>query len=42
MPVLDSSAFAGLTVLDRQGNDVALTSLWANQPVALALIRHFG
>ena len=42
MPSIDPAAFADLTVLDPQGNDVAIGSLSAEQPVALALVRHFG
>ena len=33
---------AGLIVLDPEDNDIALASLWADRPVALALVRHFG
>lgn len=42
MPSIDSAALADLTVLDPQGIDVALGSLWAERPLALALVRHFG
>ncbi|MCZ6707176.1 MAG: hypothetical protein O7A71_04425 [Chloroflexi bacterium] len=42
MSPIDSAALADLTVVDPRGNDVALASLWADQPIALALIRHFG
>ena len=42
MSPIDFAALAGITVLDPQGNDVARASLWADRPVALALVRHFG
>lgn len=36
-PMLDD-----VTVLDLDGNSVPLASLWADRPVVLAFIRHFG
>jgi hypothetical protein len=37
-----SGALAAIEVLDRFGTPVRLCSLWAEQPVVLALVRHFG
>jgi hypothetical protein len=31
-----------VTVLDLEGRAVPLASLWADRPVVLAFIRHFG
>jgi hypothetical protein len=31
-----------VTVLDLDGRTVPLASLWADRPVVLAFIRHFG
>ncbi|MEE8421738.1 MAG: hypothetical protein V3S31_03055 [Dehalococcoidia bacterium] len=37
-----SRALAAVEVLDGSGAPVRLSSLWAEQPVVLALVRHFG
>jgi hypothetical protein len=42
MPTIDSAALADLKVLDAVGDEIALSSLWARQTIALALVRHFG
>jgi len=34
--------FAAATVLDPEGCEVALDSLWKDRPVVLAFVRHFG
>jgi peroxiredoxin len=31
-----------LELLDREGRSVRLSQLWAEQPVLLAFLRHFG
>ena len=33
---------AAIEVLNPQGDSVQLGSLWAEQPIVLALVRHFG
>ncbi len=33
---------APLTVLDLEGTPVALGALWAERPVVLVFVRHFG
>jgi len=35
-------ALAGLTLTDDEGRDVALRDLWAERPVALVFLRHYG
>lgn len=37
-----SDAVGTLAVLDRAGNEVPLAPLWAERPVVLVLVRHFG
>ena len=39
MPV---DVLTNLTVRDPDDREIQLSSLWAEQPIALALIRHFG
>lgn len=36
------TTLASVTVLDLDGRAVPLASLWADRPVVLAFIRHFG
>ena len=38
----DASALAQLPVLDARGEPTRLGTVWAERPVVLALIRHFG
>jgi hypothetical protein len=33
---------AELTLLDEDGADVAVADLWAERPVALIFLRHYG
>jgi hypothetical protein len=33
---------AGMTVLDEGGEAVAVETLWQEQPIVLAFVRHFG
>lgn len=33
---------AGTKIRDLDGNEVALRTLWAKQPIVLAFVRHFG
>ncbi len=37
-----AGALAQLTVLDESGAAVPLKGLWAERPVILAFVRHFG
>lgn len=37
-----ASRLAELNVLTPGGDSVPMQQLWANQPIVLALIRHFG
>jgi hypothetical protein len=42
MDDLLAAALAQLTVLDESGAAVPLKGLWAERPVVLAFVRHFG
>jgi len=42
MDDLLAGALARLTVLDERGVVVPLKGLWAERPVVLAFVRHFG
>ena len=42
MDDLLAGALAQLTLLDEKGTVVPLKGLWAERPVVLALVRHFG
>jgi hypothetical protein len=42
MDDLLAGALARLTVLDESGATVPLKGLWAERPVILAFVRHFG
>lgn len=42
MDDLLAGALARLTVLDESGTVVPLKGLWAEHPVVLAFVRHFG
>jgi len=42
MTLASANGLADLTVLDRQGEKVALGSLWKDKPAILAFVRHFG
>jgi hypothetical protein len=37
-----ASALGELSVLDRQGNEVLLASVWQDRTTVLAFVRHFG
>jgi hypothetical protein len=37
-----SSDLGAATVLDLDGREHALDSLWRDQPIVLAFVRHFG
>jgi hypothetical protein len=37
-----TGALGDVEVLDRDGRAVVLRTLWLEQPIVLALIRHFG
>jgi hypothetical protein len=37
-----AESLASLVVLDQQGAEVALGSLWRDRTAVLALVRHFG
>lgn len=39
---VDTAALGALTVLDVKGAPVTLASLWADRPVVLVWLRHFG
>ena len=41
-PPTDAAAMADLVLSDEDGNDVRLGDLWAQQPVVLAWLRHYG
>jgi len=41
-PPADASAFADLEVLDAQGATVRVGDLWAERPVVLVWLRHYG
>lgn len=32
----------GITILDETGESTALSDLWRDKPLVLALVRHFG
>ncbi len=38
----DARTLADQTVFDLEGQPVALGSLWRQQPLVLAFVRHFG
>jgi len=42
LPCFDMPALADLTLTDDDGRDVALRDLWAERPVALVFLRHYG
>jgi hypothetical protein len=35
-------AIAALTILDRDGEAIPFARLWAERPVVLVFVRHFG
>ena len=35
-------AAPNIQVMDADGNTIELSTLWANKPVILAFLRHFG
>jgi hypothetical protein len=37
-----ADALSKMTVLDAEGRKVELGTLWAERPVVIAFIRHFG
>lgn len=37
-----TGALGAVDVLDRHGQSVTVRTLWAERPIVLALIRHFG
>jgi hypothetical protein len=37
-----ADALADIVLLDHDGNDVRLGDLWADRPVALVWLRHYG
>jgi hypothetical protein len=37
-----SKRLGGMTLQDPEGREVRLRSLWAERPVVLVFIRHFG
>ena len=37
-----SEALAGIVLLDADGHDVRLGSLWENQPAVIVFLRHYG
>jgi len=41
-PPTDAAALADLVLQDQDGNDVRLGDLWAQKPVVLAWLRHYG
>ena len=42
MPPEEKPRFEDVYVLDTAGRPVWLPSLWAERPIVLALVRHFG
>ena len=42
MPPEEKPRFEDVYVLDTAGRPVSLPSLWAERPIVLALVRHFG
>jgi hypothetical protein len=36
------NALADLTLLDENGDEFAVSDLWAERPVALIFMRHYG
>jgi hypothetical protein len=40
--VVTASALGELSVLDRAGEEIPLSSLWKEQTAVLAFVRHFG
>ncbi|MEM9491695.1 MAG: hypothetical protein AAGC55_21290 [Myxococcota bacterium] len=36
------NSLGSISVLDEHGGQVALTSLWREQPAILVFVRHFG
>jgi hypothetical protein len=40
LPVVN--ALEDLTLLDEQGEELAVADLWAERPVALVFLRHYG
>jgi hypothetical protein len=41
-PPQDASGLADLVVLDAEGNEVRLGSLWEDKPAVLVWLRHYG
>jgi hypothetical protein len=41
-PPQDASGLADLVVLDADGNEVRLGSLWEDKPAVLVWLRHYG
>jgi prostamide/prostaglandin F2alpha synthase len=41
-PPDDASGLADLSVVDLDGNDVRLGSLWEDEPAVLVWLRHYG
>jgi hypothetical protein len=39
---MPADALTNLTVRDPDDREIPLSSLWAERPIALALVRHFG
>ena len=39
---MDLEALSGLVLPDPEGNEHRLGDYWANQPVVLVFLRHFG
>jgi hypothetical protein len=40
--MIDIQRLQTVNVLDPDGAEVALASLWEHRPVVLAMVRHFG
>jgi hypothetical protein len=41
-PPTNAAALADLVLQDQDGNDVRLGDLWAQKPVVLVWLRHYG
>ena len=39
---VDTAALGQLTVIDREGTRLAISSAWATKPAVLVWLRHFG
>jgi hypothetical protein len=42
VPVATTDALADIVLPDQDGNDVRVADLWADGPVALVWLRHYG